>query len=343
MNETNPGVACKACTRRRVVARLVGVVSLLALPAWFAQPALASHQPTHNEWFGFYRVEIGKPPGLRPGRAVLPGTRAWIRCSATFFVPQDGYVSLSANLAVERTRARGIAMRACSAVSRAPTRFPSAWQWRRHPRRSRARRSGCDVTGGIRPARPPGYSIKHSGNSTSVSSGDAPRTTTTRTTARPPGCPHFHQPPRQRGQTTGKAERGFRFRGGRARGHRAKPESGAIYAGSTTPVQLECQPAQGLTVTLQTARGPVSAQGIATWDFIRNSASNGEAELQKASQLYRPRRGLRRPDPGLLFTGLEPDLRGQPQHSSSMRADGEVLRRPRLEPEPGRTTSSTDS
>ncbi len=38
-------------------------------------------------------------------------------------------------------------------------------------------------------------------------------------------------------------------------------------------------------MTVQTARGPVSAQGIATWDFIRNSASNGEAELQKASQL----------------------------------------------------------
>ncbi len=210
----------KACTRRRFVASLVSVVSLLALPAWFAQPALASHQPTHNEWFGFYRVEIGNQVPSGEAADELSGY-------ATFFVPQDGYLSLSANLAVELP-GRGTATRACSA-SRGLHASPP---WRGDDTHDAASAPiGLDVTGRDQAGPTTGYSIKRR-EIRPLGHGDA-LVLLRRGLPQTAGMPSFHQPPRQQDKH-GQSRGGFRFRGGLLRAP-SETRIRRIYAGSTTP------------------------------------------------------------------------------------------------------------
>jgi hypothetical protein len=254
---------------------LLGALSLVTLLAWSAPQALANHQPTHHEWFGFYHLEIGKPG--QPGPPADGQPQQGLSGTATIFVPEDGYAYLSTALKVDL---------AGEGLCYVPERRLSGNYFLplnaegddTHDASSSP--IALDVTGRDDAGPGTGYSIKT--RKYDLFSSETRSNYYNDNYYRPPGCPPDANLPNNT-TTTGKAPANF---GGVVIPTSAEGSPNPNHLCGERSPQLECQSAPNVTVTVETARGPVSATAIATWDFIRNSASGGDAEVQEATRLY---------------------------------------------------------
>lgn len=243
----------------------------LALLASTAAPAWAAHQPSHHDWFGFYHVVVKgqpQPPDFPRG---LDGT-------ATFLVPPDGYVSLIANFTV------GIPGQGLCYVSE--PRFEGSY----HLPSAEGGDDTHDASGAAvaldfsEPGQGPngGYAINarqvdlfsserrfYIGND-----GDYP--------PQPPdGCGTLPAAI----TTTGKAS--FDFGSGvTVSAAPAGSPAPTRLCGQDYPVESECLPAQGITVTVQTGAGPVTGLGTASWDFGRTAPDSWDRTMSKAERQY---------------------------------------------------------